>query len=331
MTTVANRKFAEMKQIEFQQTASSSVNTMLNQPLLEKASTWICEVTDFECTLGEEPAFPENEWMFTIVKRPLLSTDANATYNTTNLEVHFDVESFVDYVENLYLGSAEPIDDYGIWGYHYITNVTLNDTDFDESDDYYTVYVVPRWSNRVGPEGGVALPPPRFEDILDFNSNSVPFIIVFGEDPYNETHIHTGKYYSDLDFIDDLANKVRIYDRKLHAAYINATDPNRDDPAYVPMTWENTSPDVGVQYISLYVDSGGNIMFHMTPVFLEEYTVITSPLFGHLTGMSPLLGFHLGIDNISVLSQLLTPHPTRSLLWWDEIGIDVPVIVDFLK
>ena len=45
------------------------MNTMLIQPLLEKASTWVVEVTDLQCNLGDELAFPEGEWLFSIVRR----------------------------------------------------------------------------------------------------------------------------------------------------------------------------------------------------------------------------------------------------------------------
>ena len=69
--SVANRKFTDMKQIEFQQSGSSRVEAMLTQPLLEKASTYMCEVTDLQATIGEELAFPENQWLFSVIKKPV--------------------------------------------------------------------------------------------------------------------------------------------------------------------------------------------------------------------------------------------------------------------
>ena len=80
MTTIANRKFSEMVQLEFQNSGSSSVSAMLLQPLLDKASTFICELTDLQVSLNEELAFPEDMWLFSIVRKPVVPTQNNANH-----------------------------------------------------------------------------------------------------------------------------------------------------------------------------------------------------------------------------------------------------------
>ena len=44
MSSIANRKYTDMRQIEFQQNGSSRVTAMLTQPLLENSSTYMCEI-----------------------------------------------------------------------------------------------------------------------------------------------------------------------------------------------------------------------------------------------------------------------------------------------
>ena len=90
MSSVANRKYTDMRQIEFQQNGSSRVTAMLTQPLLEKSSTYMCEVTDFECSIGEELAFPEDQWLFSIVARPNHSGVVGCDIHLGNLERHID-------------------------------------------------------------------------------------------------------------------------------------------------------------------------------------------------------------------------------------------------
>ena len=70
MSSIANRKFTDMRQIEFQQNGSSRVTAMLTQPLLENSSTYMCEITDLQCTMGHELAFPHDAWMFSVMRRP---------------------------------------------------------------------------------------------------------------------------------------------------------------------------------------------------------------------------------------------------------------------
>ena len=91
--SIANRKFTDMKQIEFQQSGSGRVEAMLTQPLLDKASTYMCEVTDLQATIGEELAFPENQWMFSIIRKPNSvdpALDARYYLSVKNLDSYAD-------------------------------------------------------------------------------------------------------------------------------------------------------------------------------------------------------------------------------------------------
>ena len=85
MSSIANRKFTDMKQIEFQQQGSSEISTMLTQPLLENSSTYMCEVTDLQCTIGRELVFPKNEWLFSIVRRPIHENVAHIAFLDTSM------------------------------------------------------------------------------------------------------------------------------------------------------------------------------------------------------------------------------------------------------
>ena len=84
MTTIANRKFSEMRQLEFQSLGTSEVNTMLLQPLLDKSSTWVAEITDLQVDLSEELAFPENKRLFSIIQIP--KADAEQKDDDGNVE-----------------------------------------------------------------------------------------------------------------------------------------------------------------------------------------------------------------------------------------------------
>ena len=83
MTTIANRKFSELRQLEFQSVGTSEVNTMLLQPLLDKSSTWVAEITDLQVDLSDELAFPANKRLFTIFQKPLPGAGR---------EIHFEME-----------------------------------------------------------------------------------------------------------------------------------------------------------------------------------------------------------------------------------------------
>ena len=103
MSSIANRKYTDMRQIEFQQSGSSRVNAMLVQPLLEKSSTYMCEVTDLQCSVGEELAFPEDQWLFSIVTRP---REPNST-TFINLD---ELEDWIQVKQRIGREAAEPAD-----------------------------------------------------------------------------------------------------------------------------------------------------------------------------------------------------------------------------
>ena len=107
MSSIANRKFTDMKQIEFQQNGSGEISAMLTQPLLENSSTYMCEVTDLQCTIGRELAFPEDQWLFSIVRRPLSGTHT-AFLNT---------QKFKEFVRSMESGPNQDndINFYGTW------------------------------------------------------------------------------------------------------------------------------------------------------------------------------------------------------------------------
>ena len=105
MSSIANRKFTDMKQIEFQQNGSGEISAMLTQPLLENSSTYMCEVTDLQCTIGRELAFPKDQWLFTITSRPHSGTHT-AYLNTGKLK---------EYIELRESGHSAIVQFYGVW------------------------------------------------------------------------------------------------------------------------------------------------------------------------------------------------------------------------
>ena len=110
MSSIANRKYTDMRQIEFQQNGSSRVTAMLTQPLLENSSTYMCEVTDFECSIGEELAFPENQWLFSIIRWP-----SSQQYN-----IEFSVSHFETHMKRLATQPTEEVENYmmaGVFGW----------------------------------------------------------------------------------------------------------------------------------------------------------------------------------------------------------------------
>ena len=157
--SIANRKFTDMKQIEFQQSGSSRVEVMLTQPLLEKASTYMCEVTDLQATIGEELAFPENQWMFSIIQKPLIPPG-------TDLEFFFSPHALENYMLQLHNGNLET-------PASHIFGVPHKDQPF---------FVEPRW------RGGYC-----FDNDLDDVVAFPPEI------PTGEHKVFSGRYYSVLD------------------------------------------------------------------------------------------------------------------------------------
>ena len=245
MTTVANRKYAEMKQLEFQQSGSSSVTAMLNQPLLEKSSTWLCEVTNFEVDMGEELAFPEGETLFTIVRRPTLPAALPLPappYNTATHEVHIDMDQFSDYLEDLYKGDANPVDDYGIWGYLYNSVDVINPVDNVMEDQFLLA---------AGPLDGVSNTGGAYVWTLDADllAAAENLDIILGVGYNRETRVISKRYYSTLDFVADIASQVSIFDRKLQGEETG-------------VEWEEVDADQ-TYFVSFSVDSGGNMFFNM--------------------------------------------------------------------
>ena len=105
MSSIANRKFTDMKQIEFQQNGSAEISAMLTQPLLENSSTYMCEVTDLQCTVGRELAFPEDQWLFSIIRRPIQA----------NCEAYLRSEDLDAYLNAHNTGTDLP-DDFALFG-----------------------------------------------------------------------------------------------------------------------------------------------------------------------------------------------------------------------
>lgn len=61
MATLSNVKNVDMQQLEFQNLGSSSVQTVLQQPLLKNASTYTSELVSLEISLDDLPLVPEGE------------------------------------------------------------------------------------------------------------------------------------------------------------------------------------------------------------------------------------------------------------------------------
>ena len=302
MTTVANRKFAEMKQLEFQQTGSASTTAMLLQPLLDKSSTWLCEVVNFECDMSEELAFPENEHLFTILRRPTLPPliqPNDPHHNVADYEVHLNINSLQEYIAALYAGKMDrPVDDYDIWGYLNRAQDALEPNGDMEL----------RWNPDTGPilglNPGMTVAAYTWATVqeYDYDSDTLDHVDVFGAYWNRETHILSRRYYSTLDFVSDVAMQVSVFDRTLRAERLSAevvqgggADPN--------LQWEEAAHQI--ELVSFSVDSGGNMFFTMKPEFTRDYMIILSPLFQHITGLSPIVGFFQGAQRIETASQLV--------------------------
>ena len=269
--SVANRKFTDMKQIEFQQSGSSRVEAMLTQPLLEKASTYMCEITDLQATIGEELAFPENQWMFSIIRKPL--------YPAANM---------------VFFLSRQELD-------NYMSQMTNGNFDATTSD----VFGVPvadmvgfRWRGRY---------------LLNMaNNNTVeqfPATII-----REDHHVISRRYYSVLDFVSDLAMQVKQIDRMIAGG-------NNLDAALnpAPIPWEET-PEDEINYFSLTVDSGGHLIFNMAPAFMNQYFIVTSPLFQKVTGFSTFVGKHV-VNNGNHRINSITDYTTAGIETLEDINL----------
>ena len=66
MATISNVKNVDMQQLEFQNLGSSAVQTVLQQPLLQNASTYTSELVSMELSLDNLPLVPEGEEFLTV-------------------------------------------------------------------------------------------------------------------------------------------------------------------------------------------------------------------------------------------------------------------------
>ena len=246
---------------------------MLLQPLLDKSSTWLCEVTNFECDMSEELAFPENEHLFTIVRRPTLP-DIIGGYNNTDYEVHMDIVHMNEYLAARYQGNLDlTIEFYQIWGY---LHQALDSVDANGE-------MIQHWTQFIGAADGESTinNTPEFSYIWTTNANwynpadSESFANVFGPDYNRETHFLSKRYYSTLDFVNDIATQVSVFDRTI-----------RGEQLAPGQTWEQVDASP-IGLVSFSVDSGGNMFFTMKPEFTRDYMIILSPLFQHITGFVP--------------------------------------------
>ena len=116
MTTIANKKFSEMVQLEFQNYGSAAVSAMLLQPLLEKTSTFVCEVTDLQCTINQELVFPEDKWLFSIVRKPVF--EGNAQANAANFtSIYLNIPKLTQYQQDSDANNAKSFDEYEVSEY----------------------------------------------------------------------------------------------------------------------------------------------------------------------------------------------------------------------
>ena len=289
--SVANRKFTDMKQIEFQQSGSSRVEAMLTQPLLDKASTYMCEITDLQATVGEELAFPENQWLFSIIQKPNVPP-VDPAGNDNDFLFYMREDNLNKYIEKLVSGQS---------------------TTFVDSE----VFGIPE---EYAVAGGFAV---RWLGNQYFDNDDVqlqPFGAVIPSG--GEYTVYSRRYYSILDFVADLAMQVKQIDRVLEGAL---TEDAQGQPAPIP--WEDTTEDAH-HYISLTVDSGGHLIFNLKPYFLNNYFIVTSPLFQKVTGFSPFVGKYIFVSvgaNPAALHHLegITDYPLYLYQFDDPGGIHI--------
>ena len=281
--SVANHKFTDMKQIEFQQSGSSEVNAMLTQPLLEKPSTYTCEVTNLQCTIGEEPFFPTGEWLFTIFRLPVGLKQPSLP--SPPFETHIDSDVLKQLVEKPF--------------------------NFYDSDIFGSLDNTGVWCPNTFDDAG---------QCMEFDNHNYPDVVRYfgGGDPYRQSDCYSVKYYSTMDFVTYCADFIKVYDRKIEAEKFSLYDHaqwedeqqahltqhgNLDDfniPEPVPIIWTEVPPTQR-SHISLSVDSGGRLRFWMSPYFLNNYCVMTSPLFQRVTGFPTFIGWYDYDDHIQTV------------------------------
>ena len=282
--SVANHKFTDMKQIEFQQSGSSEVNAMLTQPLLEKPSTYTVEVTDLQCTIGEEPFFPIDEWLFTLFRLPV----GMDPVTPTNYEVHLDAGALIQLVEKGF--------------------------DIYDSDIFGSVDNLGNFSPNTFLDGGFS---------MEFDNPLLPEVVrYFGaSDPYRQSDCYSAKYYSTMDFVTHCADFVKVYDRKIEAEHFSygrwtqwktAQDAHLaihgdldgfNDPEPGLLTWTEVPSDERY-HISLAVDSGGRLRFWTSEFFRNHYCVLTSPLFQRITGFPTFIGWYDEADSVQTVADV---------------------------
>ena len=242
MSSIANRKFTDMRQIEFQQNGSSRITAMLTQPLLENSSTYMCEVTDLQCTIGSELAFPHSQWLCTVARR-------------VKGELDFDPARFGEYVDSrAQLGKrGETWSDAGVYG--------------TESNSVWKPWTY-------------------------VDNSPVP-------SKYNTAfEVYSERYYSVMDFVYDLAQQLRVIDRKVEQLrYVDAFETNEEKLADEPdPDWASVEDD-RTYHVSMTFDAGGIIRFHLSQYFRKNYHLVLSPLLQEVTGFPLLIGEFDGNGN----------------------------------
>ena len=264
MSSVANRKYTDMKQIEFQQTGSSRMEAMLLQPLLEKSSTYMCEITDLQLTIGEELAFPEEQWLFSIVRRP-----HSGQHHLYTAIVPNAIDRYSKALSQV--GKKAPsFEDSGVYGWYEQDQIMENGNLID------TLEFIPNV-------------------VWDADNDELEhFTILFNRDDiYEERRVFSNRYYSTLDFVTDIAMQVKQWD--MHQA---------GEEEIPSVTW-NVMPEDDFHMLTLTVDSGGHLVFNMTPTFVNNYHIITSPLFQAVTGFPTFVGHYARINGANVLIETI--------------------------
>ena len=274
------------------------MNTMLIQPLLEKASTWVVEVTDLQCNLGDELAFPEKEWLFSIVRRGTIGQVS---------ESHIKVENLVDYLRRMQESGPDKlpddvVTDADISGFAY--KLDANYVQNYQADPTYQFNGTDQWARGdQGPldgNGAYSLQPYKYTSAAAANNDIV------GGGGFTVTHFHSGRYYSLLDLVHDIAMKLR----RFTAEHIVVAGEDWVDE------YDRETLEAG-EFIDFVCDPGGSVGFRLTSEFVEDHFIVCSPLFQKVFKLSPLVGFYLGVTSIETITEL------------DEVDLEVGPNVAF--
>ena len=229
MSSIANRKYTDMRQIEFQQSGSGQVSAMLVQPLLEKSSTYMCEITDLQCSVGEELAFPENQWLLSVFKRPVHA----------NHRAHLNLSLLQKYSDNKTLHGRDSM-----------------------PQEFYGYYGINGW------QAGY---------MLNTDTNAVEEMT---EEMRGESVVYSRRYYSVMDFVNDVAMQIKRIDKMIRLSISSQLD---DDDPNKKLDWTEFAENT-FDHISMTYDSGGRIEFNVSNFFVKNYMIVTSPLFQKVTG-----------------------------------------------